>query len=118
VCSEDHLADPGLHQGACTHWARLQGHQQGAVVESPIAPYTGGLLQGHQFRVAQRVLIAFAPITAPTQSPPLAIHENGSHRNFPFAAHGISTPQKPMHPEGLLRRLQILCFCSGHNASD
>ncbi len=55
VGSVNHLADTGLHQRPCTHRAGFQRHDQGALIQSPIAQDQGRLAQSHQFRMPERI---------------------------------------------------------------
>jgi len=117
VGSKHNLADSGLHQSPGAHRAGFEGDQQGAVVEAPVAPEARSLLQRHQLGMAQWLLIPLAPVASPAHGSALGIEHNGSHWDFAFAAHGLSAPQQPLHPEDVLRRLQIHRFCFEHNAS-
>jgi len=95
-----HTPHPGLYQGSGTHGARLERHHQGAVVEAPVAAQPGCLLQRHQFGMAQRLLIAFASVDAPTDRPSIAIQNHRRHWDFPFGTDAGGAPQQAFHPEG------------------
>jgi hypothetical protein len=101
--TEHHPSNPGLHQGAGTHRAGLEGHDQGAVVEAPVLAQPGGLLQCHQFGVAQRVLIVLPSVTAPAHGPAAAIQHHCSHGNFTLGPHRRCAPQQAPHPQALHR---------------
>jgi hypothetical protein len=115
--SKHHSPYTGLHQSPRTHGAGLEGDEQGAVVKAPIAPQASGLLQCHQFGMAEGLLVSFAPIAPPAHGPSLAIHHHGGHGNLPLAAHQLSVPKQPLHPEELLCRPQTIRPRSVHNAS-
>jgi len=98
VGSEHHPSHPGLHQCSGTHRARLQRDQECAVGESPASPQPCRPGQGHQFRVAEGILLEVAAIAAPAHGPPLSIEHHGGHGNLPFPTHLIGPPQQPLHP--------------------
>jgi len=112
-----HSPHPGLHQCPSTHGAGLECDEQGAVVEAPIAPQASGLLQSHQFGMAEGLLVSLAPVAAPAHGPSLAIHHHGGHGNLSLATHQLSVPEQPLHPEELLCRPQTIRPRSEHNAS-
>lgn len=53
VCSVDHPTNAGLHQSSRAHWAWFQRHDQGALVQSPVAENQGCLAQSHEFRMSE-----------------------------------------------------------------
>jgi hypothetical protein len=115
--TKHHPPNPGLHQSTRAHGAGLEGDEQSAVVEAPIPPEASGLLQRHQFGMAEGLLVSLAPVAAPAHCPSLAIHHHGGHGNLPLVAHQLSVPKQPLHPEELLCRPQTIHPRSVHNAS-
>jgi hypothetical protein len=115
--TKHHPPNTGLHQSSRAHGAGLKGDEQGAVVEAPISPQASGLLQRHQFGMAEGLLVSFAPVAAPAHGHSLAIHDHGGHGNLSLAAHQLGVPEQPLHPEELLCRPQTIRPRSEHNAS-
>ncbi|APD48643.1 hypothetical protein BM449_10875 [Synechococcus sp. SynAce01] len=96
---KQHGSHAGLDQGAGAHRARLQGHQQGAAVEAPVAAQQGRLAQGHQFGVPERVLAGLALVGSPAQATAAAIEHRRRHRDLaPFTGQRRQ-PQQSLHPE-------------------
>jgi len=99
TCPIDHLAHPGLHQGARAHGAGFKGHQQAAAVEPPVAPQCGSLPERHQFGVAQGILLAMAHVAAPADGHPPFIQNNRRHRHLSLRSHPMGEAQQASHPE-------------------
>jgi hypothetical protein len=109
--AEHHPAQPRLHQRAGTHRAWLEGHQEGAVVEAPIASQSCSLLQGDQFGMAEWALIPFAPVAAPADGAAVAIEQHRRHGYLAGLPHPGCTAQKPLHPllfQALLMHQRLL----------
>jgi hypothetical protein len=114
---EHHSAHPRLHQSPSTHRAGFEGHQHGAVVEAPVTPQPGGLLQGHQLCMAQGLLILLSPVAAPAHRTALVIEHHSGHRNLTLGTHGGGPAQQALHPQGFHRLFHNLSPCCEHNAS-
>lgn len=114
---EHHPAHPRLHQCPRTHRAGFERYQQGAVVEAPVAPQPCGLLQGHQFGMAQGLLILLTPVAAPAHRTTVVIEHYRGHRNFTLGPHRGGPAQQALHPQGFYRLLHNLSPRCEHNAS-
>ena len=97
-CAEDNATHPRLHQCARAHWARLECHDQCAVVEAPVAPQSGCLTQCHEFSVPERVVIQLTSVAPPTDRPACSIENNRCHWDLTREPHRFSTPQQTLHP--------------------
>jgi len=80
-----------LSQGPCTHRTRLKRHQQGAVVEAPIASQPSRLSDGYQLGMPKRVAVAFTLIAAMADATTLCIKNHGDHWNFPKSSEMVCT---------------------------
>jgi len=96
--AEDDPAHAGLDQGTGAHRAGFQGDQQAAVVEPPVPPQGRRLTQGHQFRMAEGILMAMAPVAAPAQAVAPAIQDHRRHGNFPQRTDPLGLAQQAPHP--------------------
>jgi len=95
---EYHASHAGLHEGPSAHGTRFQGHKQRALVEPPVAQNPGGLTQGDQFGMPERVLIGFTPVATVTDAVPLVIKNDCSNGYFSVSARFIRTGDQHLHP--------------------
>ena len=104
----DHPTDAGLDQRSGTHRTGLQGHQQGAVVETPVPAQSRRLTQGDQLGVAEGILITVAAVAAPADGLAMGIEQHRRHRNLAGLPHPPRAAQQTFHPQAQLRRRQVL----------
>ncbi len=67
-------------------------------MKPPAAPQPGRPGQGHQFRMAEGILMAMASVAPPTHDLALSIQHHRSHGHLPLTTHLIGPPQQPLHP--------------------
>ncbi len=97
--SEDHLSHAGLHQRPGAHGAGFQGHQQGVAIETPVTAQTGGLRQGHELSVTERIGLRLTAVAAPADGPPPGIEHHGRHGHLSLLTRCGGAPQQPLHPQ-------------------
>lgn len=101
VCrTKNHTPHSCLYESRGTHDARLQGHQQGAIIKSPISPQGSSLPQGHQFPMAKGIPIPLTPVGSPANAAPAIIENDRSHGNLSSLAHHGRPAQQAPHPQG------------------
>jgi hypothetical protein len=61
---KDHLSNSRLNQGTGAHGTGFQGHQQSAVIETPVTTQAAGLLNCHQLSVPKRIIVQLPLIDA------------------------------------------------------
>lgn len=97
--TKDHTTDARLHQCSCTHRARLEGHQQGAVVHPPIPPQARRLIHGQQLGMGERFLVPLASVAPPAHRAPVLIENDRRHGDFPPLTADLRQAQQTMHPQ-------------------
>ena len=100
--AKHHCAHARLDQGTGTHGAWLQGHQQGAIGETPGVQRRSGLAQGHQLCMAKGILPVVPAIDAPAHSPSPPIEHHRRHGHFPQGADLASPAQQALHPQPMV----------------
>ena len=101
VCrAKYHTPHSGLNEGRGAHDARLQGDQQGAVVQSPVSPQGSSLSQGHQFPMAEGVRFPLTSVDPPANAAPATIQNDRSHGNLSRPSHHGCPAQQAPHPQG------------------
>jgi hypothetical protein len=87
-----------LNQGAGTHWTWLQGHQQGAVIQTPVILQQAGLTNGHQLRVPKRVIVELPLVHAMANAAASLIQNNGANGNVSAFAETTRAFNQTSHP--------------------
>jgi len=81
-CPKDEPGDPCQDDGAETHGAGLEGHQQGRINQSPSAEHLGTFPDHDEFRMRGRVLPCL-PVIVRLGDDRVLMHEDGADRYFP-----------------------------------
>ena len=101
--SKDHRSHAGLDKGAGTHRTRFQRDQHGAAVEPPVTQQGGGLTQGHQFGVPQRILMVLAAIASMADASSISIEDHGADWDLTGLTDLPGPLQQDLHPALSLR---------------
>jgi hypothetical protein len=96
-----------LNQGTCAHGTGFQGHQQGAVIETPVTTQTAGLLNRHQFSMPKRVIVQLPLVDAMADAAASVIQNNGANGNLSALPETASALNQTLHPRLHLRGRQF-----------
>ncbi len=78
---QNHSPYAGQDDGACTHRARLERDNQGAVSQAPLAPVGGGGAQREDLGVGRRVAVRFPTVGTFAEDKAVGSEHDGAHRN-------------------------------------
>jgi len=67
-------------------------------IETPVTAQAGGLRQGHELSVTERVGLGLTAVAAPADGPTPGIEHHGRHRHFSLLTCCGGPPQQPLHP--------------------
>jgi hypothetical protein len=106
-----------LNQGTCAHGTGFQGHQQGAVIETPVTTQTASLTNGHQLSVPKRIIVQLPLVDAMADAAAMVIQDNGTNGNlssFPETARALNqTPHPGLHLRGRQFDRRLHCQALG-----
>ena len=95
---KDHLSNSRLNQGTGAHGTGFQGHQQSAVIETPVTTQAAGLLNCHQLSVPKRIIVQLPLIDAMANAAASVIQNNGAYWNLSTFAESTRSLNQTLHP--------------------
>ena len=94
----DHLSDARTDRSTGAHRTGLEGHDKGAVIETPPSDRLGGIAQGHELGVPERVLIDFSSIVTAADHRTITVEDHSPDGNVVMLAGQGSLGEGECHP--------------------